>query len=158
MLFPTHLLVAALLGRAFRLSTPWLVVGAAAPDVIDKPLGMFGVVELYHSVGHSVVLIAIVVPVALSGTAGLAVAIGWASHLLADAVHVVLNGRPEALLSLAWPVATPPDPLALPPGAFLGSYVGSSSFVLEVGLWLFAGAVVVRALTVGSDDQRDSPF
>lgn len=143
MLFPTHLLVAALLGRVPRLSTQWLVVGAAAPDVIDKPLGMVGVVDLYHSVGHSVVLIPLVVAVALSSTAGLAVAVGWASHLLADAVHVLVNGRPGALLSLAWPVATPPDPLAIPPGSFVGYYVGSASFVLEVGLWLLAGVVVL---------------
>jgi hypothetical protein len=142
-LFPTHLLVAALLSRASRLSMPWLVVGAAAPDVIDKPLGMVGVVELYHSVGHSVLLFAIVVPVAVSSAAGLGVAVGWASHLVADGLHVVVNGRPDALLSLGWPVVTPPDPLAIPPGAFFGYYVGSASFFLEVGLWVLGGVAVL---------------
>ena len=157
MLFPTHLLVAALLGRASSLSTPWLVVGAAAPDVIDKPLGMLGVVELYHSLGHSVLLIVIVAPLALSSATGFGVAVGWASHLVADAVHVLVNGRPEALLSLVWPVATPPDPLAIPPGAFFGYYVGSVSFFLEVGLWVLGGIVVLSGSRAASRVRGDRP-
>lgn len=142
MLFPTHLLAAATVGRVSGLATPWLVVGAAAPDVVDKPLGMVGVVDLYHSVGHSVVLLCAVVPVVLFHGAARAVVVGWASHLALDALHVVVNGRARDVLSLAWPVTAPPEPLAIPPGSFLVYYVGSPSFVLEVALWLLVGVLV----------------
>jgi hypothetical protein len=150
MLFATHLLVAGLVGRASRLSTAWLVVGAGAPDVIDKPLALFGAVDLYHSVGHSMLLVVVFVPITLYSAAGLAAAIGWGSHLLLDALHVVVNGRPADVLSLAWPVVAPPDPLALPPGSFVLQYVGTPSFLLEAGLWLLAGVVVLGHRSFGS--------
>lgn len=144
MLFPTHLVAAALLGRGTRLSPLWLVVGAAVPDVVDKPLGMVGLVDLYHSVGHSGLLLVVVVPAALSGRAGAAVAVGWASHLLLDAAHVVINGRPDDALFLAWPLVLPSDPLGLPPGAFLRHYLWTPSFFVEVLLWGALTAVVVE--------------
>jgi hypothetical protein len=144
-LFPTHLLVAGLLGRAGRLSAPWLVVGAALPDVVDKPLATVGLTDLFHSVGHSVLWLPVAVAVGLAGARGLAVVVGWGSHLLLDAGHVVVNGRPGDALSLAWPVAAPADPLAIPPGAFARHYVGTPSFVVEVALWLGAAAVLVGA-------------
>ncbi|WP_262175428.1 metal-dependent hydrolase [Haloarcula laminariae] len=144
MLFPTHLLAAAAVGgRVSRLSPLWLVVGTALPDVVDKPLAMVGITELYHSVGHSALLVVVTIPVALTGRAGLALAVGWALHLVLDAVHVVLNGRPGDVLFLAWPLAVPADPLALPPGSFFLYYVGSPSFYLEAAFWL---AVVGAAL------------
>lgn len=136
MLFPTHLLAAAVLGRVSRLSPLWLVVGTALPDIVDKPLAMAGVVDLYHSVGHSALLLAVAVPVALTGRAGLALAVGWGLHLLLDALHVVVNGRPGDAVFLVWPLAVPADPLALPPGSFFTYYVGSPSFYLEVVCWL----------------------
>lgn len=144
MLFPTHLLAAAVLGRASRLSPLWLVVGSAVPDVLDKPLAMVGVTSLYHSVGHSVLLAAVVVPLALIGRAGLSVALGWALHLLLDTVHVVLNGRPGDVTFLLWPVAVPTDPLALPPGSFFVYYLWSPSFFLEVALWLGVGGLLAK--------------
>ena len=136
MLFATHLLAAAVLGRRSRLSPLWLVVGTALPDVVDKPLAMTGLVDLYHSVGHSMLLLVVAVPVALTGRRGLALAVGWGLHLLLDAVHVVVNGRPGDALFLAWPLAVPADPLALPPGSFFQYYRWSPSFYLEVAFWL----------------------
>jgi hypothetical protein len=137
-LFPTHLAAAGLLGQSRRLPTAWLVVGAAVPDLLDKPLALVGVVDLYHSVGHSVVLLLIAAPLALSSRLGLATAVGWGSHIALDALKAVVNGRPADLLSLAWPVTTQPDPLALPPLAFFSHYVGTPSFFLEGALWLGA--------------------
>ena len=144
MLFPTHLAVAALIGRRSGLSTPWLVAGATLPDLLDKPLGMAGVTTLFHSVGHSLVLLLPAVLIALRGPAGLAAAVGWASHLLADAVHVVVNGRPADALFLFWPAVLPPDPLGIPPGDFFLFYLGTPSFYLEVLLWLALAAALVR--------------
>lgn len=156
-LFPTHLLVAGLLGRGTRLSTPWLVAGAALPDVVDKPLATVGAVDLFHSVGHSVLWLPVAVTVGLASARGLAVAVGWGSHLLLEVVHVVVNGRPESVLSLAWPVAAPADPLAIPPGAFFVHYLGTPSFYLEVALWLAAAAMLVRARVDRSADDLPGP-
>ena len=147
MLFLTHLLAAAILGRVSRLSPLWLVVGTAVPDVVDKPLAMVGVTTLYHSVGHSVLLVIVALPLALSGRAGLSAALGWALHLSLDALHVVLNGRPGDAVFLLWPAVTPTDPLALPPGSFFLYYLWSPSFLLEVMLWLTAAGLLIRHVT-----------
>jgi len=149
MLFPTHLLAAALVGRAWRLSPCWLVVGAAVPDTLDKPLAMVGLTPLFHSVGHSALLLPVVVPVALAGRAGLSAAVGWALHLLLDAVHVVVNGRPTDAVFLLWPAVVPTDPLAIPPGSFFLYYLWSPSFVLELLIWLAAAGLLVRAWRAG---------
>jgi hypothetical protein len=167
-LFPTHLLAAALLGwwlqragstRVVDETGLWpavdetglwplalVVAGAALPDVIDKPLASLGVVELFHSVGHSALFAVVVLPVALSGRAGRAVAVGWASHLLLDAVHVVINGRPDDALFLGWPLVVPPTPLRIPPGEFFFFYLWSPSFFLELLVWAGAAVVAVRRL------------
>lgn len=145
MLFPTHLLAAASLSRVTRLPARWLVVGAAVPDLVDKPLGLLGVTALFHSVGHSLILVVVAVPMALSGRAGLAVATGWASHLALDGIHVVVDGRPADALFAFWPVVSPPDPLGLPPGSFVRHYLGSPAFFLEVVVCGALAAVVLRS-------------
>ena len=150
MLFPTHLLSAAVLGKLSRLSVVWLVVGTALPDLVDKPLATLGVTSLFHSVGHSALLAAVAVPLVLSGRtglserAGLSAVVGWLLHLALDAFHVIINGRPGDAVFLLWPVAVPTDPLGLPPGSFVRYYLWSPSFFLEVAFWvgvlgLFAG-------------------
>ena len=154
-LFPTHILAAAVLGRVSNLSIPWLVVGAAVPDMVDKSLGLLGFVDLYHTVGHSILLLGVAVPIALYNSSGRAAAVGWGSHLVLDAVHMVINGRPADVLSLGWPVTTPPDPLALPPVPFFFYYIGSPSFFLEIVLWLLAGVIVFY--DVRPDFGRESP-
>ncbi|MEF8777792.1 MAG: metal-dependent hydrolase [Natronomonas sp.] len=143
MLFLTHLAVAVLLGRVSRLSTMWLVAGAALPDIIDKPLGAFGVFELYHSIGHSVFFLLFLVPIAWYTRDRMALVVGWGSHLFFDAVHVVINGRPGHTLAFLWPLAESADPLAIPPGAFFWYYLGTPSFYLEIVLWVTLGAIVI---------------
>jgi hypothetical protein len=155
-LFPTHLAAAALLGlgrRAGRrgLALPWLLAGAALPDVLDKPLAAAGVVELYHSVGHSLLFGLVLLPVALLGPRGLAVAVGWASHLALDAVHVVVNGRAGDALFLTWPVRAPADPFGLAPIPFALQYVGTPAFFLELLIW---GALGYAVLAGGSASRR----
>lgn len=142
MLFPTHLVAALIVARVSTLSPLWLVVGAAVPDLLDKPLATLGVVDLFHSVGHSALLLPVAVLVATRGRAGVGASVGWVSHLLLDALHVVVNGRPADALFLAWPLAVPPDPLALPPIPFLFHYLWSPAFVIEIGLWLALCAVL----------------
>jgi hypothetical protein len=144
-LFATHLLAAGLLARRLGIPVGWAVVGAALPDLVDKPLASLGVVDLFHSVGHSALLAVVLVPIAFLGSAGLAAAVGWGSHLLLDAFHVIVNGRAGDALFLAWPLATPPTPLAIPPGEFFFYYLWSPSFFVEVAIWVGAAALAVRA-------------
>lgn len=151
MLFATHLLAAVLLGRRLALLPAWLVAGAALPDVVDKPLAMAGVVDLYHTVGHSALLVVLAVPAAMAGRRGLAVAVGWASHLALDALHVGINGRPEDAIFLVWPLATPATPLKLPPGQFFVYYLWTPSFFVEVGIWVVAGVTAVLAWRRGRE-------
>lgn len=154
MLFVTHLAAAILLGRVSRFSTLWLVAGAAAPDVVDKPLGTLGVFELYHSIGHSLFLALLLVPLALYSRVWLAFAIGWASHLLLDAVHVVVNGRPGHVLAFLWPLAESTDPLGIPPGAFFRYYLWTPSFYLEFVLWAALLGVLAAQHRRGADTCR----
>lgn len=167
-LFPTHLVAAVGLGVGSRLSARlwsassptasqpalsvgWLLVGAALPDLIDKPLGMAGVTELFHSIGHSAALLPAAVVFALASRQGVAVAVGWGSHLVLDAVHVVVNGRPTDALFLGWPAVVPPDPPAIPPGEFVWYYIGSVSFYTEIVLWLAVGGVGIWARRAAVD-------
>lgn len=145
-LFVTHLLAAALFAWQRGYALGWTVVGAALPDLIDKPLATLGVVELFHSVGHSALLLPLAVLVAASGRRGLAVAVGWGSHLLLDALHVVVNGRPTDALFIGWPLIVPPTPLVIPPGEFFWYYLWSPSFFIEVGIWLLAAGLLARAV------------
>ncbi|WP_251342661.1 metal-dependent hydrolase [Haloplanus halophilus] len=145
MLFATHLVAAWLLGRRWRASPRWLVAGAALPDVVDKPLAAAGVVDLYHTVGHSGVTLALAVPVALVGRRGVALWVGWLSHLLLDALHLVVNGRADDVPFLGWPLTEPATPLGLPPVEFVGYYLWTPSFFLETVVWLALGVSLVAA-------------
>nr|WP_246403851.1 metal-dependent hydrolase [Halobellus ruber] len=139
-------MAAGLLGRRLRLPVGWAVVGAALPDLLDKPLASLGVVDLFHSVGHSALLAVVVLPIAFVGRAGVAAALGWSLHLFLDAFHVIVNGRAGDALFLLWPLAIPPDPLAIPPGEFVFYYLWSPSFFVEVAIWAGAAALALRAV------------
>lgn len=141
MLFPTHLVAGYLL--AFRWDFPpyWVVAGTALPDVVDKPLAMAGVSDLYHSVGHSLLALAGALAVLALGRAAVAVWLGWASHLALDAAHVIVNGRPEDVRFLAWPLLEYTPTVTLPPVEFAVYYLGTPSFYAEVLIWLVAAAL-----------------
>jgi len=154
MLFATHLAAALLLGRVSRLPILPLVAGAACPDLLDKPLGTLGVFELYHSIGHSVLLALVLLPLASYARVWLAFTVGWASHILLDTVHVVVNGRPGHALAFLWPLAESTDPLGLPPVAFLWHYIGTPSFYLEVVLWVVLLSVLAVQRRSGPEALR----
>lgn len=147
MLFPTHLAAGYVTGRLTGRAVPLVVLGAALPDLVDKPLATGGMVDLYHTVGHSgFVLVALGAATALSGREELrAVTVGVASHLALDAGHVVLNGRAADAAFLGWPAVLPPDPPALAPLAFVRVYVGTPAFFLECALWVALACVVLTA-------------
>jgi len=149
MLFLTHLLAAALLGAVRRFSPHYLVVGAALPDLVDKPLASLGPVPVFHSVGHSALLAPVFALVAWRFRYGPSLALGWVSHLLLDAGQIVLNGRPDDARFLGWPLIGPRTPLAIPPGDFFFYYLWSPAFYVEVGLWLLAIVLVAGRLRTG---------
>lgn len=153
MLFPTHLVVAIGLGRG-RFPTAWLVAGAALPDLIDKPLAMVGLISTYHSIAHSaffglgflvVLLLARRHGVASKTKRVVAITLGWGSHLVADAAHISLNGRPANTVFLLWPVIDSWDSLDAGPVPFVVKYAGTTSFYVEVIIWLVVGTVLLNS-------------
>jgi hypothetical protein len=177
-LFVTHLLAGYVLGHVlsgergsggvrlgdWRHRPAWLgVLGAALPDLLDKPLAMVGVTELFHSVGHSLAGLAVVGVIGLAwvvvgsgqlrsgqsqskqARSWLVAWLAWAAHLALDALHMVVNGRPADAVFLLWPAVEHTPQVTLPPGQFAGFYVGTPAFLLEVVCWLGVAVVVVRA-------------
>jgi hypothetical protein len=152
-LFPTHLAAGYVTGRWTRLPAWPVVLGAALPDVLDKPLALLGGTDLFHSVGHSALAVGVVGGLALvarlaegrpgaradapGGRAGplAALWLGWAGHLALDAVHMVVNGRPADVQFLLWPAVQHVPAVNLPPGSFAAYYVGTPSFFLEGVVW-----------------------
>lgn len=152
MLFPTHLVAAALLGRRPEVGVLPAVAGAAVPDLVDKPLAMVGVAELYHTVGHSLLALAVVgtAVALLRPRVGVGLWVGWASHLGLDAAGMVANGRPDDLQFLLWPFVRHAPAVRLPPLEFAVQYVGTPSFFLEVGIWaVFLGLAARDRLAAG---------
>lgn len=147
MLFPTHLVAAYLCSLRWRLSPAWAVAGAALPDVTDKSVAIAGLYPLYHSLGHSLVAVAVLaVVVRADGRVALALWVGWTSHLLLDALHMVVNGRPADVQFLAWPLVEHTPAVSLPPVEFAVFYVGTPSFFLELLVWGVFAAVFVERL------------
>lgn len=170
MLFPTHLVAAYLIGRRWELPTLPIVAGAALPDLIDKPLASVGVVDLYHTVGHSLVALAVLGAVVLlaerwfaprggARTAighrhWLALWVGWVSHLALDALQMVVNGRPDDVRFLLWPFVHHVPAVQLPPLAFASYYVGTPTFFLEIGIWVAFLAVLWRGRRRSASEGR----
>lgn len=146
MLFPTHLVAAYLVGNRWDLSPFLVVAGAAIPDLVDKPLASAGLVSLYHTVGHSLLLFLAMSLVVLVRKEWVALWVGWTSHLLLDSLHMIVNGRPEDLWFLAWPAVSHTPAVHLPPLDFLFHYLGTPSFYLEIAIW------IVFAYVLSTDD------
>lgn len=143
MLFPTHLVAAYVVGKRWDLPVLWVIVGAAAPDLIDKPLATAGLVDLYQSIGHSLLLLLGLSVLILVGREWMALWAGWASHLLLDAFHMVINARPEDLRFLAWPVIKHTPAVHLPPDDFFFYYLGTPSFYVGIGIWIVFAYVLI---------------
>lgn len=143
MLFPTHLLVGYGIAARGEWSPYWVVLGAALPDLIDKPAALLGLMARYQSVGHSVVALLVVLGAGVAYRSAYPLAIGWASHLALDAVHMLLNGRPADVLGLVWPVIEHEPTLGLPPIAFAVQYVGTPSFYGEIAIWIAVAAALL---------------
>ncbi|AZH25210.1 metal-dependent hydrolase [Haloplanus aerogenes] len=125
------------------LSIPLLVAGAALPDLVDKPAAMVGIVDLYQSAGHSLLLLVVGFAVVFLRREWTPLWLGWASHLLLDAAHMLLNGRADDILFLAWPAIEHTPAVDLPPIAFFQHYLGTPSFYAEFVVWGLLGYVLI---------------
>ncbi|OVE85653.1 metal-dependent hydrolase [Natronolimnobius baerhuensis] len=92
------------------------LVGAALPDLLDKPLAAAGVVGVGRTVGHSLLFVVpLVVVVWFSARArdrevlGVAFAIGIGSHIATDIPWHVLAGDYHELGFLLWPITPMPE-------------------------------------------------
>lgn len=104
-----------------------LVIGSQIPDVIDKPLAFYGVLESGRSFGHSLGgMFLLVAGVAWVSTivgnhytqddwrrqlfmqAPGAVLIGYGSHLLGDFAGAIVTGDPWSARFLLWPLFVMP--------------------------------------------------
>jgi membrane-bound metal-dependent hydrolase YbcI (DUF457 family) len=151
-LFPTHLLAGYLLGRRWTRLPVWAAGGAALPDLVDKPLGLVGATELYHSVGHSLLP---VLGLALAWLLArrvegpddrlLAVGLGCGSHICLDVLGIAVNGRSENWVLLLWPIREKPNPLGLDPVAFSVEYLWSWSFYAEIVVWVVGAYVLLQS-------------
>lgn len=135
MLFPTHLVAGYILGKVLDLPVPWVIAGAALPDLLDKSLPFLGFTDLFHTVGHSLITLVVLLVLARFGRRWLALWVGWASHLFLDAIAMILNGRPEDILFLLWPLVLHEPAVRLPPLEFFFHYVGTPAFFAELLIW-----------------------
>lgn len=92
------------------------VFGAIAPDLVDKPLWLAGVVDVGRTIGHSLLFTGPVLGVLWLVTwrwnrqrLGTAFAIGYLSHPAADVPWHVLSGEYHELGFLLWPVTHMPQ-------------------------------------------------
>ncbi len=136
MLFPTHLLIGGLLAFLLGFDPALAVAGAAALDLIDKPLPRTGLVDTPHSVAHSGLAAAVVAAAGVLFPPLSAFALGWASHTSLDVVHIVLNGREGHWRFILWPFDFADDPMTKPPLEFFRHYIGTRSFYFEVAIWV----------------------
>jgi hypothetical protein len=133
-----HLAVATLASRGAGYDATGLrlcLFGALLPDLIDKPLFALGIVRVSHTVGHSVVGLAVAAVVATRYRALAPVVVGWATHVAADLVVAY----PVFVVNYAWPVLTGVKPPAMSRVAYWSRYATGPLFALE----LVAVALVV---------------
>ncbi len=136
-----HLAVSVLLSRPFdpnRRALALCLAGAVVPDLVDKPLFALELVPVAHTIGHSVLTVALFALVAARYRPLAPLVVGWAGHVAADLVVAY----PAFLVNYAWPLL---EPRPTPDDAFLAywlEYAASGLGALE--------AVLVAAALVAS--------
>lgn len=92
------------------------LLGAALPDLIDKPIAWLGVVPVGRTIGHSLLF---VLPLVALGwllarragerELGVAFAVGILSHIATDVPWHLVSGEYHELGFLLWPVTHMPE-------------------------------------------------
>ncbi len=124
-----------------------VLLGAAIPDLIDKPLYAAGVVDVGRTVGHSLFFVLTLVAAVWfvtrrldRGRLGLAFAVGLFSHIVTDVPWHLLSGDYDELGFLLWPVTPMPAYTGVKPLGTVGG-VEVTTLSLEA-IILLAGIVV----------------
>ncbi|WP_254862481.1 metal-dependent hydrolase [Halovivax gelatinilyticus] len=133
--------------------TAAVLVGAAIPDLVDKPLYAAGAVDVGRTIGHSLLF---VVPLVVAvwvlarsvgrSELGLAFAVGVLSHVATDVPWHVVSGDFDELRFLLWPVTPMPPYTGVKP---LGTVGG-----VEVTTLSLEAVVLVAGLVVWWSDGR----
>lgn len=140
MLFGTHLIGGYIAARASKMSLALVILGAALPDVIDKPLGILEIAPHYHSIGHSLFTILLLLLVAVKFRYILPVIIGWSVHIFQDALHIFINRGIEKTTFVFYPVMFPDKP-EITDGSvgfianFWSNYLWTTGFYVEFIFW-----------------------
>lgn len=136
------------------------IIGAALPDLLDKPLWIAGVVEVGRTIGHSLLfgvpLMIVVWLVARNRRRepfGIAFAIGYASHLVTDIPWHVISGEYHELGFLLWPITPMPAYTGTKPLASVGDVVITTLWI-EAVILVVGGAVWWRDGRPGTEAIR----
>ncbi|MFP8954115.1 metal-dependent hydrolase [Natrialbaceae archaeon A-arb3/5] len=123
------------------------VVGAALPDLLDKPIWYAGLVDVGRTIGHSLLFaVPLVLVVWLFARTrnrralGVAFAVGYFSHVLTDIPWHILSGDYHELGFLLWPLTPMPDYTGTKPLGIVGG-VEITTLWLEAVI-LVAGVVL----------------
>ena len=156
MLFPTHLIGGYVSSRLFKQPVVLVVLGAALPDIIDKPLGILEVANYYHSVGHSIFTVLLLILVGIKFRQLIPIALGWTIHILQDALHILVNRGLENISFMFYPLLFPDKP-EITNGSvnfvsnFLSNYLWSIGFYTEFIFWILALYFVYSSLLCGDN-------
>ena len=99
-------------------ATVILAAGTQIPDLVDKPLAILDVFPRGRSVGHSLLVAAVVLVVLFAWLSrvhpnrreyAIAFGVGYGSHLLGDALTAVAGDGIHKASFLLWPVVPLPD-------------------------------------------------
>ncbi|SFC11180.1 LexA-binding, inner membrane-associated putative hydrolase [Halobiforma haloterrestris] len=138
------------------------ILGAALPDLLDKPIWLVGIVDVGRTIGHSL-LFALPLLVALGLYArssdrevlAVAFAVGYLSHVATDVPWHVLSGDVHELGFLLWPITPMPPysgtkPLATVPGlevTVTTLWLEAVVLVAGIGRWWVDGKPGLEAVS-----------
>jgi hypothetical protein len=114
-----------------------IIFGAILSDVFDKPLGIMELNSHYHSFGHSIILVTLILILCFNCSPRiLGIVIGWITHISMDAFHIFINRGIEKTTFIFYTLIFPDKP-EIQNGSvkfasnFRSYYIGTISFYLE---------------------------
>ncbi len=135
------------------------VIGAAIPDLLDKPLYWLGIVPVGRTLGHSLLFVLPLVGIVwiLAKRAGrrelaVAFAVGILSHIATDVPWHLLSGEHHELGFLLWPITPMAPYTGTKPVGTLGGvevttlWVELVILVCGIALWIADGTPGTAAI------------